>query len=51
MTVADLKAKIAVRYGIVEFNVRVREFKAHQFGEIFRDSENLLKIREKSLVW
>lgn len=51
MCVADLKTKIAEKYGIPEFNIRVREYKAHQFSQIIKDSENLLKIREKSLVW
>lgn len=36
-TVAELKLRIGEKYGISEFNLRVREIKAHQFGEIFRD--------------
>jgi hypothetical protein len=49
--VADLKNVLSEKFSIDSWMIRVREYKAFQFSEIFSDSESLQKIKEKSLVW
>lgn len=50
-TCADVKNVLAAKVSVEPFNIRIREYKSFQFGEIFGDSATVQVMKDKSLVW
>ena len=51
ISVGDILAKLSEQLKLPKHMIRIREYKAYQFGEIYRLTETIQKIKEKSLVW
>jgi hypothetical protein len=49
--VGDILKKLAEQVKLPEHMLRIREYKAYQFGEIYRLTEPIQRLKEKSLVW
>jgi hypothetical protein len=47
----DLCKKISEKTGFAAENIRVREYAASQFKEIYLNSELIMRLRHKNLVW
>ena len=49
--VGDILKKLAEQVKLPQHMIRIREYKAYQFGEIYRLTEPIQRLKEKSLVW
>lgn len=47
----DLCRKISESTGIPIENIRIREYAAHQFKEIYSNTDLIMRLRHKNLVW
>jgi len=50
-TIGDMAGKLAQQLNLSPKMIRIREYKAYQFGEIYRLTEPISRIKEKSLIW